>query len=275
MTTTPQASDPVDANAATPVLEARDINKTFGNVLSLQGVTVKGYAGKVTCILGDNGAGKSTLIKTLAGFHQPTSGSLYVDGEPTVFSNPQDARNAGVAVVYQDLAMQPLMPIWRNFFLGREPEMGFGPFKVLDEKRAKRVCREELQRMGIDIRDPDQPVGTLSGGERQAVATARAVYFGARVLILDEPTSALGVRQAGIVLAHIQRARDEGHAVFLITHSPAHALMVGDYFTLLSRGRCIAQHAAGEVSEQELVHEMSGGDDLQRLREQLRSAKAS
>lgn len=253
-------------NNDVPVLEARDIKKQFGNVISLNGVTVKGYAGKVTCILGDNGAGKSTLIKTLAGFHGPDSGSLYLDGEPTSFRSPQEARDSGIAVVYQDLAMQPLMPVWRNFFLGRELMKGVGPFKMLDVKRSKEVCKAELMRMGIDIRDVDEAVGTLSGGERQTVATARAVYFGARVLILDEPTSALGVRQSEIVLKNIQLARDAGHAVFFITHSPAHAMLVGDHFTLLNRGRVIGQHEHGSVTEEELVREMAGGAELERLK---------
>jgi simple sugar transport system ATP-binding protein len=257
-----------------PVLEARDIIKSFGIVRSLTGVTVKGYAGKVTCVLGDNGAGKSTLIKTLAGFHAPDSGGLYVDGQPVSFSSPHEARDAGIAVVYQDLAMQPLMPVWRNFFLGHELKKGIGPVKLLDVKRSREICRSELARMGIDIRDVNQPVGTLSGGERQSAATARAVYFGARVLILDEPTSALGVRQSGLVLKNIQLARENGHAVFFITHSPAHALLVGDYFTLLSRGRVIGQHEAGKITEEQLIHEMSGGQDLDRLREDLGVATA-
>jgi simple sugar transport system ATP-binding protein len=170
--------------------------------------------------------------------------------------------------------MQPLMPVWRNFFLGHELKKGFGPVKLLDVKRSREICRSELARMGIDIRDVNQPVGTLSGGERQSAATARAVYFGARVLILDEPTSALGVRQSGIVLKNIQLARENGHAVFFITHSPAHALLVGDYFTLLSRGRVIGQHEAGKITEEQLIHEMSGGQDLDRLREELGVATA-
>jgi simple sugar transport system ATP-binding protein len=262
------------AETLVPVLEARDIAKSFGIVRSLSGVTVKGYAGRVTCILGDNGAGKSTLIKTLAGFHGPDSGGLYVDGKPVSFASPHDARDAGIAVVYQDLAMQPLMPVWRNFFLGHELKKGIGPVKVLDVKRSREICRAELRRMGIDIRDVNQPVGTLSGGERQSAATARAVYFGARVLILDEPTSALGVRQSAIVLKNIQLARQAGHAVFFITHSPAHAMLVGDSFTLLNRGRVIGQHQAGKVSEEQLIHEMAGGQDLERLREDLRTVDA-
>ena len=144
-------------------------------------------------MLGDNGAGKSTLIKILSGVHQPTTGGLLMDGQPVDLHSPRDALDAGIATVYQDLAMVPLMAIWRNFFLGSEPTKGWGPLRRFDKETAKRITRKEMLDMGIDIRDPDQPVGTLSGGERQSVAIARAVHFGARLLILDEPTSALGV----------------------------------------------------------------------------------
>lgn len=257
-----------------PVIEARGITKTFGNVISLNDVNVAVHAGKVTCVLGDNGAGKSTLIKTLAGFHEPDAGEILVDGEVTRFRSPQDARRAGISVVYQDLAMQPLMPIWRNFFLGSEIEKKLGPIRYLDKARSREICREELARLGIDIRDTEQPVGTLSGGERQSIAIARASYFGARVLVLDEPTSALGVRQAGNVLRHIQKAKGAGHGIVFITHSPAHALMVGDNFTVLNRGRTIGNYAAGEISEPELVRQMSGGQELERLREEMRRSTA-
>ncbi|MFC7642483.1 ATP-binding cassette domain-containing protein [Streptosporangium lutulentum] len=190
----------------------------------------------MTCVLGDNGAGKSTLIKILAGMHAPDSGEYLVDGVPVAFTSPRDALDRGIATLYQDLAMIPLMSVWRNFFLGSEPTLGRGPFRRFDVAGAKRVVREELRSMGIDIRDVDQPVGTLSGGERQSVAIARAVHFGARVLILDEPTSALGVKQAGVVLRYIARARDRGLGVVFITHNPHHAYPIGDRFLLLNRG---------------------------------------
>lgn len=253
-----------------PVIEARSITKTFGHVLSLNNVDLVVHAGKVTCVLGDNGAGKSTLIKILAGFHQPDSGSLYIDGAAVRFQSPQDARRAGIAVVYQDLAMQPLLPVWRNFFLGSEIEKRFGPIRYLDKARSKSICRHRLAQLGIDIRDAEQPVGTLSGGERQSIAIARAIHFGARVLILDEPTSALGVRQAGNVLKQIQKARSAGHAVVFITHSPAHAMLVGDSFTMLNRGRASGNYLAGEVTEPELIRLMSGGAELDRLRAEMK-----
>ncbi len=258
-----------------PVLEAKNLSKFFGQVISLNDVSLTASAGKVTCVLGDNGAGKSTLIKILAGFHQPDKGSLLVDGHEQAFRSPHDARKAGVAVVYQDLAMQPLMPVWRNFFLGEEPRRRIGPFRFLDRAKARRVCREELAKMGINVRSVDQPVGSLSGGERQSIATARAVYFGARLLILDEPTSALGVRQSGVVLKYVLRARNEGLAVIFITHNPAHATMVGDHFVLLNRGKCIGDYAAGTVSEEELIHQMSGGSELAKLKTEMAAAASA
>src|SRR4029079_561494 len=188
--------------------------------IALKDVSLHVNAGEVTCLLGDNGAGKSTLIKILSGVHQHDEGRMLVNGEESSFSSPRDARQAGIATVYQDLAMVPLMSIWRNFFLGAEPMRKLGPLRLFDAKTARGTVREELHAMGIDIRDPDQPVGTLSGGERQSLAIARAVYFGARVLILDEPTSALGVKQAGVVLKYILQARDRGVAVIFITHHP-------------------------------------------------------
>jgi len=192
---------------ATPLIELQRISKFFGGVIALQNVTTSVQAGEVTCVLGDNGAGKSTFIKILAGVHSHDDGHLLMEGHPVKFSSPREAKAAGIATVYQDLAMAPLMSIWRNFFLGSEPTTLFG---TIDVRTAKRVAVEELAKMGIDVRDPEQAVGTLSGGERQSVAIARAVYFGAKVLILDEPTAALGVKQSGVVLKYIVAARDRG-----------------------------------------------------------------
>jgi simple sugar transport system ATP-binding protein len=184
-------------------------------------------------------------------------------------ANPRQALDAGIATVFQDLAMVPLMSIWRNFFLGSEPTVGRGPFKRLDVKACKETARSELARMGIDIRDPDQPVGQLSGGERQSVAIARAVYFGARVLILDEPTSALGVKQAGMVLRYIAQARDRGLGVVFITHNPHHAYPVGDRFMVLNRGRSLGNYTKNEISREELTVLMAGGAELDELAHEL------
>ena len=196
LTNAPAAAD------APPLLEARNVSKYFGAVIAIEGVSLAVRAGEINCLLGDNGAGKSTLIKTLSGVHPPDDGTLAVDGEPVTFSSPRDALNAGIATVYQDLSVMPLMSISRNFFLGNEPTVGFGPFRRFDGETAARIAREEMKNIGIEVRDTEQLVGTLSGGERQTLAIARAEYFGARVLILDEPTSALGVKESAFVLRH-------------------------------------------------------------------------
>jgi simple sugar transport system ATP-binding protein len=256
------------------LLELKGISKYFGSVVALTEVSAFVNAGEVTCILGDNGAGKSTLIKILSGVHQQDEGQVLVDGREVRFDSPRDARASGIATVYQDLAMVPLMSIWRNFFLGAEPTKGVGPFKRFDKELAKRTVRLELAEMGIDLRDPDQPVGTLSGGERQSTAIARAIHFGARVLILDEPTSALGVKQAGIVLKYVLQARDRGVGVIFITHNPHHAFPVGDHFILLNRGRVIGDYAKGEVTREELVRQMAGGAELDQLTHELEGLSA-
>jgi simple sugar transport system ATP-binding protein len=251
------------------LLEARSVSKYFGSVNALQDISLKVNAGEVTCVLGDNGAGKSTLIKILSGVHSPDAGELLMDGEPVSFTNPRDARAHGIATVFQDLATVPLMSVWRNFFLGNEPTRGRGPLQRMDIKRAQSVMREEMSKMGIDVRDPNQAVGTLSGGERQAVSIARAVYFGAKVLILDEPTSALGVRQSGIVLKYIVQARVRGRGVVFITHNPHHAFPVGDRFVLLKRGKMMGSYLKPETSLDQLTSLMAGGAELEQLSYEL------
>lgn len=252
-----------------PILEVSDITMLFGSVIALNGVSVRVFPGEVTCLLGDNGAGKSTLIKILSGVYQPTEGEYFFEGQPVSFRSPRQALSQGIATVYQDLSLIPLMPIWRNFFLGAEPEKRFGPFRRYDIDFAKRTVRDELGKMGIYVRDPDQPVGTLSGGERQSVAIARAVYFGAKVLILDEPTAALGVKQAGIVLHYIVQAKKRGLGVIFITHNPHHAFPVGDHFIILRRGRIFGDYKKDEVSRDQLVYMMAGGADLEQLQREL------
>ncbi|HST67037.1 MAG TPA: ATP-binding cassette domain-containing protein, partial [Mycobacteriales bacterium] len=249
--------------------ELDNISKYYGNILALRDVSTYVNEGEVTCVLGDNGAGKSTLIKILSGVFGPDEGELRLAGEPVRFGTPRQALDAGIATVFQDLAMIPLMAIWRNFFLGSEPTRGWGPLKRFDSERAKRITREEMGRMGIDIRDPDQPVGTLSGGERQSVAIARAVHFGAKLLILDEPTSALGVKQAGVVLRYIAQARDRGLGVVFITHNPHHAYPVGDRFLLLKRGRSLGDFGKSEITLGELTRLMAGGAELEALSHEL------
>ena len=253
----------------TPILEVREISKFFGSVNALQGISLAVHAGQVTCVLGDNGAGKSTLIKILSGVFAQDRGEFRIDGKPVRFASPRDARANGISTVYQDLAMVPLMSIWRNFFLGSEPTKGWGPFRRFDVAKAKALTSTELGAMGIDVRDPDQNVGTLSGGERQSVAIARAIHFGARLLILDEPTSALGVKQAGVVLRRIAQARELGLGVIFITHNPHHAYPVGDRFVVLKRGRSLGDFAKSEIARDELVRLMAGGAELDELSHEL------
>jgi simple sugar transport system ATP-binding protein len=253
-----------------PMVDVRNISKYFGSVIALADVSLNVYAGEVMCLLGDNGAGKSTLIKTLSGVHKPTTGEFLVEGGTVDFNSPRDALERGIATVYQDLAMIPLMSIARNFFLGSEPKKQIGPFKMFDTSFADRVAKEEMRKMGIDIRDPSQPVGTLSGGERQSVAIARAVYFGAKVLILDEPTAALGVKQAGTVLRYIAQSRAKGIAVIFITHNPHHAYAVGDRFTILKRGRTLGTFTKEELPREEMTRMMSGADELDALTHELK-----
>ncbi|WP_296647141.1 ATP-binding cassette domain-containing protein [Rhodoluna sp.] len=250
-------------------LELKNVEKSFGSVLALQGVTLEVAKGSVTCVLGDNGAGKSTLIKILSGVHKQSKGEFNVAGNAAVFESPRDALANGIATVFQDLATIPLMSVWRNFFLGNEIRSGFGPFKFLNVKKMKEITKEQLLAMGIDLRDVNQPIGTLSGGERQSVAIARSVYFGANVLILDEPTSALGVRQSGIVLKYILAAKDRGVSVVFITHNPHHAFLVGDRFYLLNRGRMLNRFERDNVQLEELTKAMAGGAELEALTHEI------
>jgi simple sugar transport system ATP-binding protein len=264
------ATETETTNGHRTLLEVRHVSKYFGNVVALKDITVGVGASEVTCVLGDNGAGKSTFIKILSGVYKHDEGELLVDGEETQFNSPREAKELGIATVFQDLATVPLMSIWRNFFLGSEPTKGVGPTRRIDVRDAQEIMVGELRKMGIDVRDPDQPVGTLSGGERQAVAIARAVYFGAKVLILDEPTSALGVKQSGVVLRYVAQARDRGLGVIFITHNPHHAYPVGDRFVILNRGRLMGDWRKNEISRDELVKQMSGGAELDALEHELR-----
>ncbi len=249
---------------ASEILELRDIKKNFGSVIALDGVSFDVKPGECHCLLGDNGAGKSTFIKTMSGVHPPSSGDIFFQGEKTTFNSPHDAITRGIATVYQDLGMIPLISVSRNFFLGNEPTKG-GVLKLFDHEKANRITEEEMSKFQIQLRSPEQAVGTLSGGERQTVAIARAVYFGAKVLILDEPTSALGVKQTANVLDTINKMRDKGIAVVFITHNVRHAYAAGDRFTVLDRGKTIATAGRKDVSPDKLQNLMAGGKDLPSL----------
>lgn len=248
-----------------PIIHMDQIEKHFGNVVALAGVSFDVRPGECHCLLGDNGAGKSTFIKTMSGVYQPSKGSILFEGKPMTFASPREAMEAGIATVFQDLAMIPLMSVTRNFFMGREPTKGRGLVKRFDIERANAVTMAEMKKMGINLRAPDQAVGTLSGGERQTVAIARAVYFGAKVLILDEPTSALGVRQTSNVLATIDKVRSQGVGVVFISHNVRHALAVGDRFTVLNRGRTLGTAKRGEITSEQLQDLMAGGQELAKL----------
>jgi len=254
------------------LIELENVGKYYGNIIALQGVTTEVRAGEVTCVLGDNGAGKSTFIKILAGVHQHDEGTFKLEGKEVSFNSPREALDQGIAAVYQDLAMVPLMSVWRNFFLGAEPTKGTFPVRWVNKRWAKKTAKDEMAKMGIDIRDTEQAVGTLSGGERQSVAIARAVYFGAKVLILDEPTSALGVKQSGVVLRYIVEAAKRGLGVIFITHNPAHAYPVGDRFLILNRGQSMGNFAKAEIDQSELTRLMAGGAELEQLQDELASA---
>jgi len=258
----------------TPVLELTDIGKSFGNIHALRGVSLSVRAGEVTCILGDNGAGKSTLIKIISGLYQHDNGHYRVAGRPMKCSSPRDALDQGIATVYQDLALVPLLPVWRNFFLGSEPTIGVWPLRRLDVAHMRRTADEELRKMGIDIPDIDQPVGTLSGGQRQVLAIARAIHFGAKLLILDEPTAALGVKQSGVVLKYISAAREAGLGVIFITHNPHHAYLVGDHFTILRQGALELSAPRAELTLDDLTHHMAGGVELDALKHELQRIDA-
>jgi len=253
----------------TPLIELKSISKYFGKVIALKDVSLDVRRGEVMCLLGDNGAGKSTLIKCLSGVHQPNEGKIYVDGQETLFESPRDPLDMGIATVYQDLGLVPLMSITRNFFMGREPTKYPWPFRVFDEESANQIATEKMLEIGIDIRDPGQAVGTLSGGERQTVAIAKAIYFGAKVLILDEPTSALGVHQASVVLKIIVKAADAGLGVILITHNVHHAYPVGHRFTVLNRGTSMGTFEKKDLPREKLISMMAGGEELDQLEVEL------
>ena len=256
-------------NDAAPIIEARKVTKLFGRIIALNDVSFDVYPGEVTCLLGDNGAGKSTLIKMLSGVYRPNEGQILFDGQTVNFSSPRDARALGIATVYQDLALVPMMSVWRNFFLGSEPEKRWGPIPRYDIDFAKHTVIEEMGKMGIDIRDPGQTVGSMSGGERQSLAIARAIYFGAKVLILDEPTASLGVKQSGTVLRFVAETRQRNIGIIFITHNPSHADVVGDRFTILKRGHVFGTWRRDETTLSDLIQGMSGQAELESLKHEI------
>jgi simple sugar transport system ATP-binding protein len=267
------STTPTTANTpATPIFELKSVYKSFGPVDVLQDISLKVHAGEVLCLLGDNGAGKSTLIKTLSGVHQPTSGKIFMDGAEVAFDRPRDAADRGIATVHQFGGTFPLMSIGRSFFVGVEPYKYIGPFKVFDRKKANAVAVEAVRQFGITrIDDGDRLIGGLSGGERQSLAIARALHFGARVLILDEPTAALGVKEAAHVLRVVLEAKRRGLAVIFITHNVTHAMTVGDHFAVLIRGAKAADFRRGEKSREAITDLMAGGEAMAELEAEIES----
>ena len=267
-----ESSSAAEPPSDVPVLEARGLGKQFGSVVALQDVDVSLRAGEVTCVVGDNGAGKSVFIKMLCGLIRPSDGELLLDGTPTEFSSPRQARAQGIVAVYQDLALAPTMSLWRNFFMGAEPVKGWGVFQRFDVEYAKQAMQTELEKLGVELGDPDRAAHTLSGGERQGLAIARALYYGARVLILDEPTSALGVRQSGAVLRLIRRAAQRGTAVILVTPKPQHAFWIGDRFLVFQRGRLVEDRPSETLTLESLSYLMAGGGEVDELESAISTA---
>jgi simple sugar transport system ATP-binding protein len=254
------------------ILKLTGINKSFGPIDVLHDISLDILPGEVTCLLGDNGAGKSTLIKLLSGVYVPNSGTIEMAGKPVRFASPREASNHGIATVHQFGGTFPLMSIGRSFFVGAEPTRRWGPFTVYDRRRANDIAVRAVRELGITrIDDGDRLVGGLSGGERQALAIARAVHFGASVLILDEPTAALGVKEAAHVLKIVMQARQRGIAVIFITHNVVHALTVGDHFAVLIRGAKAADFRKGEKGREEITDLMAGGEHMAELEAEIES----
>ena len=248
------------------VIEIKNISKSFGNVNAINNVSLKVYKNEILCLLGDNGAGKSTLIKILAGVFKPDKGEIFVFNKQKTFESSKDSINLGIRTVFQDLAIFPLMNIAENFFVGSEPEKKIGFIKLLDIKKMHLVAQEGFQKIGLTNIDTTRAVSTLSGGQRQTLAIARAEHLGAKILILDEPTSALGVKQASIVLKYILEAKKRGIAIVFITHNVSHALTIGDKYAILKNGKLDSYFDRKKVNETKLLNMMSGGNELQKLK---------
>jgi simple sugar transport system ATP-binding protein len=247
--------------SSTPLLELHNISKSFGRVHSLRGINFDIRAGEVLGLLGDNGAGKSTLIKILAGVHQPTAGELRWNGEPISLPSPRAAMAQGISVVYQDLGIIPLLSIYRNFFLGREESVAtkLPGFLWLKKAQMRDIARRSLTQLGIHLEDVDLTVAKLSGGERQSIAIARAVHFQSKLLILDEPTAALSLKETAKVLSYVREAKRQGVAVVLITHNIQHAFEVCDRFAVIFHGRVAEVTDKADASIQELANLINTG----------------
>lgn len=253
------------AEGNVPLVEMKDISKNFGHVRALRNVDFTVGRQEVVGLLGDNGAGKSTLIKVLIGLYPPDTGQIYFEGQPVRFSSPRDARDMGIETVYQDLALVNLMSIDRNFFLGREPVRQIGPFQFLDKREMQDTCREALGEIGIRIRSPHEEVSILSGGERQSISIGRAIHFGVKLLILDEPTSALSIKETRKVLNYVTEAKKRGLSVIFITHNIYHVYPVADRFTILSHGEKVGDFLKEETTLDEVSELIVSGKRPERV----------
>jgi simple sugar transport system ATP-binding protein len=256
---------PVERPAQAPELELQRLSVRYGSVHALSRVSASIPAGRITCVLGENGSGKSTLVAVLSGLTRHDEGQLLLRGEPVHFRSPSQARAAGVATVWQDLAVAPLLSIWRNFFLGAEPTRGVWPLRRLDIDRAREITVQAMEGVGVSGLDPDQPASTLQAGARQSLAIARARHFGARALVVDEPTAPLTVGQQRLLLSAIVAARGQGLAVVLVTNNPRYAHLVGDRFLLLAHGQVAGQLTRDDVDASDLMRLMAGGEEFSAL----------
>jgi simple sugar transport system ATP-binding protein len=257
--------------AGTPVLELRGLTVRYGGIPALDRVTLALREGEISCVLGENGSGKSTLVSVVNGLRRPDDGELLLDGKP-VRLRPRRARAAGIATVWQDLAVAPLLPVWRNFVLGAEPTAGVRPFRRIDVAQARETAVAAMRRVGVTGVDPDQPASALRAGERHSLAVARALHFGARVLVFDEPTAPMTVAQHALVLQSLVSARREGLAVLFVTNNPRYAHLVGDRFVLLAGGQVAGNLTRDDVDAADLTRLIAGGDELQALTAALTAA---
>jgi len=256
-------------NSKEIILEGKHIWKRFGAIQALKDVSFKLYKKEVLGLVGDNGAGKSTLVKIITGIYPPDKGEIYFEGKKVRFSSPLEARRAGIETVYQDLALIDLMDIYRNFFLGREITKGKGPFKILDIKKMKEECMSVFSQLGIGIRSPDEIVSFLSGGEKQSISIGRSIYFGVKVLILDEPTMALSIKESRKVLELVEKIRQQGLSVIFITHNIYHVYSIADRFMILNRGVKLGEFYKEDVTPEDISEIIASGEISEELKDKM------
>lgn len=245
------------------LVEMKAIFKHFGTVTALKNVNFHIRNNEIVGLVGDNGAGKSTLIKILTGVFPPDSGEILFEGEKIKLNSPKTARDLGIETVHQNLALIDLMSIARNFFLGREPIRNFGGIvNILDKNKIEKVTEKALKDIGINVRSVDEEVSILSGGERQSVAIGRAIHFGAKLLVLDEPTAALSIKESQKVLDYVLEARDRGLSVIFITHNIYHVYSVADRFTILEHGEKLGDFRKDEICTEDLIEVIRCGKKI-------------